>query len=50
MTTTKFTFDTVKELQEKQTELKNIYGEENLVFNYGTFEEFNYNLTVHIFN
>jgi len=50
MTTQKFTFETVQELQAKQSELKNIYGEENVVFNYGTFEKYNYNLTVHIFN
>ncbi len=50
MKTQKFTFETVQELQAKQAELKNIHGEENVVFNYGAFEKFNYNLTVHIFN
>lgn len=50
MTTQKFTFETVKELQAKKLELKTIHGEENVVFNYGTFEKFNYNLTANIFN
>lgn len=50
MKTQKFTFETVRELQIKQAELKTIHGEESVVFNYGTFEKFNYSLTVHIFN
>lgn len=50
MKTQKFTFETVQELQAKQSELKATHGEKNVVFNYGTFEKFNYNLTAHIFN
>ena len=50
MTTQKFTLNTIEEVNATKNQFKEKYGEENLVFNYGTFEEFNYNITIHIFN
>ena len=50
MTTLKFTFETTEEVNQKRTELQNTYGVENVTWNYGTFEKYNYNVNFNIFN
>ena len=49
MTTQKFTFETIEEVQAKKLELQSIYGEENITWTYGTFEKYNYNVNFNIF-
>lgn len=49
MRTEKFTFETTEELQAKKLELQRKYGEENIIWTYGTFEKYNYNVNFNIF-
>jgi len=50
MKTEKFTFNTIQEVQAKQADLKNIYGEENVITSIGSSEEYNYTVTFSVFN